>query len=93
MSCYTIPAMSNSSNFSDLDFVAKYVDQLMSKTGDLDYSVVYEWGPHGPGPFPPLAVYFRVDGAWDRREVLVSLRRKGGKWRYKWTVEGDVNDH
>lgn len=92
MSIYSIPAMSLGGQFSDLDFLAKYVDQLMLNTGDADYGVVYEWGPHGPSPHPPLAVLYRVEGSWVRRHVLVTINRlPNGHCEYSWTVEGDVN--
>jgi len=92
MSIYSIPAMSLGGQFPDLDFLAKYVDQLMLSTGDRDYGVVYEWGPHGPSDYPPLAVLYRVDGNWIRRDVLVTIHRlPNGRCEYSWTVEGDVN--
>jgi hypothetical protein len=94
MSIYSIPAMSLGGEFSDLDFLAKYVDQLLLSTGDRDYGVVYDWGNQKPGPYPPLAVLYRVDGNWIRREALVTIKRlPNGRREYSWTVEGDVNDH
>jgi len=88
MTIYSIPAMSLSSEFSDLVFLAKYVDQLVATSGDKDYAVVYEWGEHGPGPFPPLAVLTRVAGEWVRREAIVTIRRlPNGRCEYSWTVE------
>lgn len=94
MSIYSIPAMSLGGQFSDLDFLAKYVDQLLLSTGDRDYGVVYDWGDQTPGPYPPLAVLYRVDGNWIRREALVTINRlPNGRCEYSWTVEGDVNGH
>jgi hypothetical protein len=95
MSSYSIPAMSLTNEFLDLNFVAKHVDQLLATTGDQDYAVVYEWGTHGSGPYPPLAVLYRVQGEWVRREVSVTIRRSpNGKAEYSWTVEGgSVNGH
>ena len=94
MSIYSIPAMSLGGQFSDLDFLAKYVDQLVVSTGDRDYSVVYDWGDQVPGPYPPLAVLYRVDGQWLRRETLVTVKRfPNGHCEYSWTVEGHVNGH
>lgn len=85
---YTIPAMNLENEFSDLDFVGKYVDQLLLSTGDESYATVYEWGPHGPGPYPPAAIRYRVDGAWDRRGVSVSIVRKpDGSCAYTWVAK------
>lgn len=90
MSCYSIPAMSVRMEFGSLDYLAKYVDHMVATTGDTDYSVVHEWGEHGPGPYPPLAVLYRIEGQWVRRDVLVTInRRKNGSCEYTWTV----NDH
>lgn len=84
---YTIPAMNAESEFKNLEFLGKYADQLVTTTGDEDYGIAYDWGPHGPGPFPPLAVLYRVDGAWVRRDVLVTVvRKKNGCCAFSWTV-------
>lgn len=94
MNRYSIPAMSASMEFSSLDYLAKYINHLVKTTGDNDYSVVYEWGDHGPGPYPPLAVLYLIEGEWVRREVLVTIvQKKDGSCEYKWSVEGSVNGH
>lgn len=93
MSIYTIPAMSLQNEFTDLTWLGKYVDNLVATTGDRDYAVAYEWGEHGPGDWPPLAVLFRVDADWVRRDVLVTvIRDKSGACRYEWQI-APVNGH
>jgi hypothetical protein len=88
MTIYSIPAMSLANEFSDLDFLAKYVDQLVASTGDRDYAVVHEWGDQKPGPFPPLAVLYRIAGEWVRRDVLVTIKQlPNGRCEYSWTVD------
>lgn len=95
MSLYSIPALTMDSEFADLVFVGRYVDDLVKKTGDLDYSIVYEWDEHGPGGWPPVAVLARLDGRWWRRPVLVSAReRRDGSVAFQMDLtEGDVNAH
>lgn len=90
MSIYSIPAMSLENEFTDLNWLAKYVDNLVKNTGDQKYAEVYEWGPHGPGDWPPLAVLSRIEGEWVKRDVQVSIvRDKDGRCRYEWeTVKG-----
>lgn len=83
MSCYSIPALTMKNEFSDLVWVGRYVDDLVQRTGDLDYSIVYEWDHNGPGAWPPVAALVRLDGKWWRREVLVtSYRFKTGVLEY-----------
>jgi len=79
MSCYSIPAMTMENEFANLAFVGRYVDDLVKRTGDLDYSIVYEWGEDGPNDWPPVAVLARLDNRWWRRPVLVTAewQRKG----------------
>lgn len=72
MTCYSIRAMTIENEFVDLDFVGRYVDDLVKRTGDLDYSIVYEWGESGPGDGSPVAVLAWLDGRWWRRVVPVS---------------------
>lgn len=99
MSCYSIPAMSMENEFSDLGFVSRYVDDLVERTGDLDYSIVYEWGEGGPGGWPPVAVLARLDGRWWRRAVLVSTKQqKDGACAFDFDLDRaelkqDVNGH
>lgn len=70
---YSIPAMTMHNEFINLDYVAKYVDQLVKSTGDMDYAVVYEWDEDGPDSGrPPVCVLLRIAGAWERRAVLVT---------------------
>lgn len=75
MSCYSIPAMTMENEFLDLVWVGRYVDDLVKRTGDLDYAIVYEWDEEGPGRWPPVAVLARLDGRWWRRPVLVTVAR------------------
>jgi hypothetical protein len=75
MTCYSIPAMTMENEFANLVFLGQYVDGLVERTGDLDYSIVYEWDDCGPGGWPPVAVLVRLDGKWSRREVLVTAYR------------------
>lgn len=83
MTCYSIPAMASTNEFANLDFVGKYVDDLVKRTGDLDYSIVWEWDDRGPGPQPPVAVLARLDGRWWRRPVLVTSKRdKDGHFKF-----------
>lgn len=94
MSLYSIPALTMDSEFADLVFVGRYVDDLVKRTGDLDYSIVYEWDEHGPGGWPPVAVLARLDGRWWRRSVLVSSKRaKDGAWRFDLDLAPGVNGH
>lgn len=87
MSIYSIPAMSSENEFTDLTWLGKYVDNLVKNSGDQDYAVVYEWGPHGPGDWPPLAVLLRIEGEWVRRDVQVSIMRgKDGHCHYDWEL-------
>lgn len=90
MTIYTVPAMTMENEFSDLAFVASYVDQLMASTGDIDYGVVLEWDDYGPGPRRlPRAFLTRQKGGWKRSAVLRT--RPGHDW-----ILGepeDVNDH
>ena len=93
MSCYSIPAMSADNEFLDLDFVGRYVDNLVKSSGDLDYAVVYEWDDNGPGDWPPVAVLARIDGRWFRRQVLVTVARtKTGACKFDLELES-VNGH
>lgn len=94
MSCYSLPAMSFHNEFVDLEFVAGYVDSLVKSTGDQDYAVVYEWDEDGPDSGrPPVAVLLRIDGAWERRAVLVTSHVSHGRFEYSWDVDGSVNVH
>jgi hypothetical protein len=91
MSRYSIPAMSLNNEFSDLNFVAKYVDQLVSTTGDSDYGVVFEWDDNGPVPGgPPVAFLTRRKGGWKR-----SVVSRYGPGTDDWELGNpeDVNDH
>lgn len=93
MTSYSIPALSGDNEFFDLGFVAQYVDNLVASSGDKDYAVVCEWGEHGPGDWPPLAVLLRVEGDWVRLDVLVTIMRgKDGTCRYEWEI-APVNGH
>jgi len=84
---YAIPALSSENEFSDLGFVAKYVDRLFADTADPDFLVVYEWEDQDDGvnqddqdyisSKPPDAVLLRVDGGWERRLVIATKRPDG----------------
>lgn len=90
MTIYTVPAMTMENEFSDLAFVASYVDQLMASTGDIDYGVVLEWDDYGPGPRRlPRAFLTRQKDGWKRSAVL---RTTPG---HDWILgePEDVNDH
>lgn len=63
MTCYSIPAMSMENEFVSLGVLAGIVDDLVQRTGDNDYAVVYEWEDF-PGDGRPVAVYARVGGRW-----------------------------
>lgn len=83
MSIYTIPAMTMVNEFANLVFVGQYVDELIKRTGDLDYSIVWEWDESGPGDWPPVAVLARLNGKWWRRPVLVtSHQEKDGRVKF-----------
>lgn len=69
MSCYSIPAMTMGNEFADLVWVGRYIDDLVEKTGDLSYCIVYEWGDDGPGDWPPVAVLARLNDRWWRRSL------------------------
>lgn len=70
---YTIPALTQENDFSDLALVTKYVDQLLKSTGgDLDYGIVYEWIRDDCHDGPPDAVLMRVPGKWIRRPLLAT---------------------
>lgn len=93
MSCYSIPAMSMENEFANLTWLAKYVDGLVEKTGDLDYSIVYEWDDDGPNGWPPTAVLVRLDGRWWRRPVLVTTTQdREGICKFYLAV-ADANGH
>lgn len=93
MSCYSIPAMTMTNEFSNLEWVGRYVDDLVKRTGDNDYAIVYEWDDNGPGGWPPVAVLARLDGRWWRREILVTVKRKkDGSCQFDLDVS-DVNGH
>lgn len=93
MSCYSIRALSMSNEFTNLVFVGKYVDDLVKRTGDVDYSVVYEWGENGPGDWPPVAVLARLNGKWWRRAVLVTGKYGSGKFDLELAESVPVNAH
>lgn len=76
MSCYSIPAMTMENEFVDLVFVGGYVDDLVKRTGDLGYCIVYEWGDSGPGNGTPIAVLARLNGRWWRRVIPVSPKQQ-----------------
>lgn len=83
MSIYSIRALSMENEFANLVYVGKYVDSLIERTGDLDYSVVWEWDERGPGDWPPVAVLARLNGKWWRRPVLVtSHQAKNGRLKF-----------
>lgn len=91
MMIYTVPAMSFENEFTDLAFVARYVDQMVEATGDPDYGVVFEWNEHGPVPGRlPVAFLTRRKGGWKRSLVLKTEPGDGD-----WTLgePEDVNDH
>lgn len=91
MTIYTLPAMAMENEFSDLVFVASYVDQLIASTGDIDYGVVFEWDDDGPGlGGPPRAFLTRQKGGWKRSVVL-----RTGPENDSWTLGEPeyVNDH
>lgn len=93
MSCYSIPAMTMENEFVDLVFVGRYVDDLVKRTGDLDYAIVYEWDEDGPGGWPPVAVLARLDGRWWRRPVLVTATHdRHGFCKFDLDV-ANVNGH
>lgn len=74
MTVYSIPALGFDNEFISLDYVAKYVDSLMSsskKSGFMGYSLVYEWDERGPGDRPPQGALRRLPGeGWERLVVL-----------------------
>lgn len=82
---YRLPALTSEHEFTDLVFLAKYVDNLVSRTGNPDYAVVYEWNDTDDrGQFidlvegvPPDAVLLRMAGAWVRRRCVATPRGDG----------------
>lgn len=96
MSCFSIPALTMENEFHDLVFVGRYVDDLVERTRDLDYAIVFEWDEeHGPGGWPPVAVLARLNGKWWRRPVLITSRLgKGGVCKFDLELAGEsVNGH
>jgi hypothetical protein len=93
--CYSLPALSLDHEFSDLNFVAGYVDNLLKTTGREDYRLVCEWDEDGPySGRPPVGLLYRLDGVWERRHVLVSSERNSsGHVVYTWSVGDPVNSH
>ena len=68
---YSIPALTHENEFSDLGLVGRYVDQLVNRSGDRHYGVVYEWTRDRDGP--PDSVLMRLSsGDWLRRAVLAT---------------------
>jgi hypothetical protein len=86
MSCYSIPALTMENEFVNLTWLSRYVDDLVKRTGDNDYAIVYEWDEDGPGDWPPVAVLARLDGRWWRRPVLVTSKQAEGRPR-KYDLE------
>lgn len=86
---YQFPAMADEHEFVDLDFVTRYSDSMIAKTGNQDWGVVYEYQDDdlddGACP-PPRAVLLRLDGQWLRRSVRAT--RVDGQWRMDF-VEDD----
>lgn len=87
---YSLPALSNDNEFTDLAFVGRYVDGLFADTGNRDYLVVYEWDDESQvidddddaesvdvTDNPPDAVLLRIDGKWERQRVKSTLRPDG----------------
>lgn len=59
---YSIPAMTMENEFTDLDFVGRYVDALIPS--DPEYATVYQWnGDEIKGP--PDVVLVRVGSTWE----------------------------
>lgn len=80
---YLFPIMTADHEFNDLDFVGRYSDSMIAKTGDLDWGVVYEYDDDyfdsDPDPsIPPRAVLLRKEGIWVRNLVRSSFVE--GKW-------------
>lgn len=90
MTIYTVPAMAMKNEFSDLAFVAAYVDQLIASTGDVDYGVVFEWDRRPVLGAPPAAFLTRRKGGWKRSVVL---RTRPGNDNWSLGEPEDVNDH
>jgi hypothetical protein len=82
---YRLPALTDEHEFVDLVFLARYVDDLVSQTGNQDFAVVYEWNDtDDQGQFidlvegaPPDAVLLRIAGAWVRRRCVATPRGDG----------------
>lgn len=95
MTVYSVPAMSWANEFVDLEFLAGYIDGLIRTTGDADYGMVCEWDEDGPeSGRPPVGVLLRLNGAWERRHVLVTTRLdRQGQVHHTWSVGERVNGH
>jgi hypothetical protein len=81
---YNIPELGFENEFTDLDFLGKYVDSLVKKTGNMDYAVVHEWQDHSalndPDDVPPPdAVLLRISNSWVRR-LVVATRLPNGQY-------------
>jgi len=71
---YSIPALGFVNEFVNLDYLAKYVDALLSSSevsSSMGYSLVYEWDQRGPGERPPMGALRRIPGkGWERLVVV-----------------------
>jgi len=82
---YRLPALTSEHEFVNLDFLARYVDDLVKKTGNPDFGVVYEWkDTDDQDEFidlvegaPPDAVLLRIAGSWVRRRCIATPRGDG----------------
>jgi hypothetical protein len=93
MTSFTVPALTFEHEFSDLVFVGRYVDDLIERTSDLDYAIVFEWDHDGPGEWPPVAVLARLNGKWWRRQVLVSGERGKPHQDYRFDLGDETPLH
>lgn len=82
---YRLPALTTEHEFSNLTFVQKYAESLISDTGNRDFGVVHEWkDTDDQGEFiylvegaPPDAVFLYIASSWVRRRVIATPRADG----------------
>lgn len=87
---YVIPALTMANEFTDLDYVARYVDQLLATTGDRDYAIVFQWDGDEPKRRPDL-VLIRDGSAWKKQTVR--LQRNYMTWTHNYIFEDFPDDN
>lgn len=87
---YVIPALTMQNEFTNLDYVARYVDQLLASTGDRDYAIVFQWDGGEPKPRPDL-VLIRDGSSWKKQTVR--LERNHMTWTHNYIFEDLPDDN